>query len=334
MESPPAPFASERRSLPCRSEGAGAHDTFPRVRAWDAEITLDEELVRELLVEQFPDLDASSARPLAEGWDNAVWIVEERWAFRFPRRAVAAPLVDRELAVLPRLAPLLPVPVPIPRFVGRPSERFHWPFFGCPLLPGREPADAGLTDDERVELGAALGGFLRVLHASETRELLDPGRQLPVDPNRRADMTARVQIARRWLAELESLGSWRAHEGVERLLDSALGLGPAHAEAVVHGDLHMRHVLVDGGALSGVIDWGDICRADPAVDTSLVWSFLSPAGREAFMREYGPVGEEQALRARVLAVALCAALAVYGRRKGHPSLERESLAGIERTMLD
>ena len=86
---------------------------------WDADVEIDARLVRALLEEQFPDLDASSARLLAEGWDNAVWLVEERWAFRFPRREVAVPLVDRELAVLPRIAPLVPLAIPVPQLVGR-----------------------------------------------------------------------------------------------------------------------------------------------------------------------------------------------------------------------
>jgi aminoglycoside phosphotransferase (APT) family kinase protein len=87
---------------------------------WDADVEVGAELVQALLAEQFPALDASSARLLAEGWDNSVWSVEERLAFRFPRRAVAAPLVERELVVLPLLAPLLPVEVPAPMFVGAP----------------------------------------------------------------------------------------------------------------------------------------------------------------------------------------------------------------------
>jgi len=302
------------------------------VPAWRPEIDVDEALVRELLEAQFPDLDSSSLRRLGAGWDNVVWVVEERWVFRFPHRAIAVSLVERELAVLPRLAPLLPVAVPAPVFVGRPGESYPWPFFGTPLLPGREPADADLSEQDRTALGAELGRFLRVLHAPASREAVDPQGALPVDPNRRADMQARVEIARRWLGELESLGWQSASTDVERLFGSALDLGPASADAVVHGDLHVRHVLVEDGRLSGVIDWGDVCRADPAVDLSLVWSLLTPAGRDEFLREYGPVAVDQALRARVLGVSLCAALAAYGRHEGHPRLERESLAGLRRAL--
>ena len=136
---------------------------------WDAEVVVDEALVRALLAEQFPELDASSVRLLGEGWDNSVWVVEDMWTFRFPRRGIAIPGVERELVVLPRLAPLLPVPVPEPRFVGVPSERFPWPFFGAALLGGLEVADAGLSEDARSELGAELGRFLRGLHDIERR---------------------------------------------------------------------------------------------------------------------------------------------------------------------
>src|SRR5262245_4092342 len=228
---------------------------------WDAEVEIDETLVHTLLAGQFPDLDVSSARLLGEGWDNAVWVVEERWAFRFPRPEIAIPGVERELAASPRLGTLLPMPIPVPTFVGRPSDDYPWPFFGAPLLRGQEAAEAGLGDDERVELGRALGRFLRVLHAPATLAQVDPGDALPLDPNRRADMQARVDGARTWLAELGSAG-WQATGDVDGLFGWALELGPPATPVIVHGDLHMRHVLVHEGALSGVIDWGDVCRAD------------------------------------------------------------------------
>jgi aminoglycoside phosphotransferase (APT) family kinase protein len=206
---------------------------------WDAEVEVGEARVRALLAEQFPEFDAASARLLGEGWDNSVWVVEGAWAFRFPRRAIAIPGVERELAVLPRLAPLLPVPIPVPRFVGQPSEHSPWPFFGAPLLPGQEPADADLTDDERVQLGGALGRFLRTLHSPETLTAVDPERALPVDFNRRADMSIRVPRARENLAYVREFGLWTPPASMERILGAAELLPPSRVELVLtHGDLH------------------------------------------------------------------------------------------------
>ena len=291
---------------------------------WSAEVVVDERLARRLLG-QFPDLELRTLRPFAEGWDNAVWLVNERWAFRFPQRALGVPGLERELAVLPLLAGRLPLPVPNPAFAGRPDGDYPWRFFGGELLPGRETCDAGLDDAGRLEVALAVAAFLRRLHA------IDPPVELPVDPNDRSDMTKRVPKTREQLAAVERLGLWRVPPAVDRLLDQAERLSLPTAITLVHGDLHFRHVLVDGGAASGVIDWGDVCRADPALDLQLVWSFLAPAQRGAFLDAYGPVSEDQVLRARVLALSLCAALAAYGHTEAMPDVEREALDGLART---
>lgn len=300
---------------------------------WDAEVVIDEALVRELVGDQFPELDASSARLLGEGWDNAVWVVEETWAFRFPRRQIAIPGVRRELALLPTLAPLLSIPIPVPTFVGRPSERFQWPFFGTRLLPGNEIADAELSDEARAVVGVELGRFLRELHAPELRALVDPENALPVDPLGRADMDKRVPMARRNLGELESTGAWPGNPSVERVLEHASRLAPRE-RVFVHGDLHVRHVLVEDESLAGVIDWGDCCTGDPSIDLHVAWSMLPPEGREAFFAEYGAVDEDVHSRARVLALGLCAMLAVYAHSVGNSNLLRESVAGLERTLVE
>src|SRR5207237_482580 len=134
------------------------------VREWSADVAVDEELVRRLIRGQFPELDLRSLRLVAEGWDNAVWLVDERWAFRFPRRAIAIPGVEREVAVVPRLSPLLPLPVPTPVFVGRPAEGYPWPFFGAEFIPGHELADVRLDPAARTRLARPLATFLRTLH--------------------------------------------------------------------------------------------------------------------------------------------------------------------------
>jgi aminoglycoside phosphotransferase (APT) family kinase protein len=298
------------------------------VAEWDAEIVVAEPLVRALVGEQFPELDASSARLLGVGWDNSVWVLEERWAFRFPHREIAIPGVRRELDVLPRLAPLLPVPVPAPAFVGEPSERFPWPFFGAPLLAGEEAAETEPGDDERERLAAELGSFLRVLHGTD----LDA--DLPADPLGRTDMAVRVPRTRDRLEEVEGLGLWTPPPRADVLLAEARALPPAEPTALAHGDLHFRHVLVDGGRLSGVIDWGDMCRADPSIDLLLYWCFFAPAARASFLGAYGPVSEEQLLRARVLALFMCGILLIYGTQEGFARIEAEARAGLERTLAE
>ena len=141
-------------------------------------------------------------------------------------------------------------------------------------------------------------------------------------------------IRRRRFAELSQLGLWEAPSRVWQLVESASDLGPPAAPRIVHGDLHLRHVLIDGGRLSGVIDWIDVGRADPAVDLALYWGFVPPAGRPAFLDAYGSIGRNQLLRARLLAIFLWSTIAIYAHREGIPGLKLEAMSGLERAVTD
>jgi aminoglycoside phosphotransferase (APT) family kinase protein len=305
------------------------------VHEWSAEVVVDERLARRLIAQRFPAVELRRLRLLAEGWDNTVWLVDDRWVFRFPRRALAIPGVEREIALLPRLAPLLPAPIPNPVFAAAASDDFPWPFWGAAHLPGCEPADARLSDAARERLARPLARFLRALHAPAVEAAIAAARSLPADPAGRADMARRVDTTERRLHEAEGLGLWRAPSSLRAVLDAARELPAPEPTAVAHGDLHLRHVLVDGsGDLRGVIDWGDLCRADPAIDLSLIWSLFGRDARVAFLDAYGPVSAEGLLRARVLAVFLCATLAVYAHHERMANLRAEALAGLARAAAD
>ncbi len=298
---------------------------------WDAELTLDAAAVRSLLQGDFPRLRVRVLRPLATGWDNAVWLVNEELAFSFPRRAVAVPGIEREVLMLGALAPRLPLPIPVPAFVGRPSSAFPWPYFGARFLAGHEVAERPLLEVDAARAASSLAAFLRRLHHPALVDRF--GARLPVDPNRRADMGYRAELTDARLSELSAIDGWTRPPIVDRLLGEASDLPPSAERAVTHGDLHMRHVLFDErGAISGVIDWGDMCLADPAIDLPLYWSLLPGAARRAFLDVYGDVPSASLLRARILAIFLCATLVVYGRRENLASLERAAREGLERSL--
>jgi aminoglycoside phosphotransferase (APT) family kinase protein len=294
------------------------------VPQWDPEIAVDASLAGRLLAEQFPELASLPLRLIGAGWDNTVYAVGDEWVFRFPRREVVVSGIENEIRFLPELAPLLPVPIPVPEHVGVASDAFPWPFFGARFLPGVELCDApGVS---REELGGELGRILRTLHGAEVTDALAP--RLPDNWTRRADMKLRVPATREKLAGLEAL--WRAPPHVLSLLDDALELPPPEPRAVCHGDLHFRHVLVDGGRVSGLIDWIDLCRGDPALDLVVVWLALPPEARGAFFAEYGEVDDATLLRSRVVALFLGGALLDYGHHERLEAIEREALAALER----
>jgi aminoglycoside phosphotransferase (APT) family kinase protein len=297
------------------------------VREWAAEVAVDEALARRLIGAQFPQLELRSIRLLGEGWDMTVWLVDEQWVFRFPRRETVIPGLLNELSQLPRLASLLPLPIPIPTYLGEPSPDFRWPFYGAPFLPGRELAAAGLGDTALAALARPLGEFLRTLHGAS----LDA--DLPLDPFRRADMTLRVPKTRGRLAELEQLGLWYPPREAYEAIDAAVELGPPEPTNLVHGDLHLRHLLVDDdGAAAAVIDWIDLSYNNAGVDLVLYWSVLPPEGRIEFREAYGPIADDQLLCGRILALFIRGTLAVYAHHEGMPALKREAIRGLDRTL--
>jgi Ser/Thr protein kinase RdoA (MazF antagonist) len=97
-----------------------------------------------------------------------------------------------------------------------------------------------------------------------------------------------------------------------------------------HGDLHARHVLVHEGRCSGVIDWGDVCLADPALDLSLAYAGFEGPARAALLNEYGHVSSEQEIRARVLGIFLSSALAESAASQGDEATFAGALRGIAR----
>lgn len=300
-----------------------------RMPEWEAEVEVDEGLARELIGHAYPALDTESLRLLGVGWDNTAWLAGENIAFRFPRREVALPGILREMVVLPQIAPKLPFAIPDAAYPGDPGDLFPWPWFGSRLIPGHEIHEHGLKDDSRRQLAHDLGVFLRILHRLRVPDDAD----LEVDPNGRADMSARVPRARLNLLELDPSGALGARAA--RILDAAESLPLADDLVLAHGDLHFRHTLIDGrGGLAGIIDWGDICLSAAGIDLSLYWSLFLPSARAAFRSAYGEISDETLIRARVLALSLSALLALYARDQKMGGVEREALQGIERTLID
>src|SRR3954469_14665930 len=105
-----------------------------------AEVYLDSALVDRLVRAQHPDL-AGSVRPVANGWDNALFRLGDRLCVRLPRRRVAVPLLVNEQRWLPLLAGLATAPVPVPVRVGAPGEGYPWPWTISPWYDGLPAAD-------------------------------------------------------------------------------------------------------------------------------------------------------------------------------------------------
>src|SRR5262249_17989747 len=84
-------------------------------------------LVRRLLAAQFPRwADLRRVPAPSAGTYTALYRLGDDMAVRLPRRERATPQVDKEHLWLPRLAPHLPLAVPVPLAKGVPGEGYPW----------------------------------------------------------------------------------------------------------------------------------------------------------------------------------------------------------------
>jgi len=298
-------------------------------RPWTPERVISLPEVQRLLAARFPEFREALVEPYAEGWDNTAFLVNGSQVFRFPRRQVAVELLESECDVLPRLAPSLPWPIPVPRFTGMDEGDPAWPFAGYERLPGTTADRAELDDPARARLAAPLGAFLRALHAVDPATL--PG--LVEDRIRRSDGARRMAlIHERWDAAL-ACGLLHDPEAAERVLASAdVGRVP-RTDAVCHGDLYARHLLLDDALCpTGVIDWGDVHRGDPVVDLILPWQLLPRGAHATFRETYGAVADADWRHARLLALAHAIGAGLYAIEVGDAPFEREVRGSLGRLL--
>ncbi len=290
-----------------------------------AEVTLDPSRVRALLETQHPDLAGLPLIEVASGWDNFVFRLGEDLAVRLPRRAIAAPLIEREARWLPELAPRLPLAVPVPVRVGRPSNAFPWTWTVVRWLPGETASAAPPADAEATAV--VLGRFLRALH-----------RPAPLDaPHstwRGTPLAERTASVHANLQQLDSrLDAPRIRAAWALLVERPPWNGPP---LWLHGDLHPENLLVNDGRVTAVIDFGDLCCGDPATDLSVAWLLLPPTARATIRREArdtsDPIDDHTWARARGWALAL--GLTYLGNAGDDPVLEALGQATIAAVLAE
>ncbi|WP_454044574.1 aminoglycoside phosphotransferase family protein [Cellulosimicrobium sp. Marseille-Q8652] len=253
-----------------------------------AEVDVTVDLARALLAAQHPDLADLPITVAANGWDNAVLRLGDDLALRLPRRAVAARLVENEQRWLPVLAPRLPVAVPAPVRVGRPSDGsagavFPWSWSVVPWFAG-SPVQA-LDPVDRGGLAEPLADLVAALHVAAPPDApANPFRGVPLETRDRA---LRERLAAGAVPDAAPLlGLW------SRLAGTPGWDGPA---VWLHGDLHPANLVATTGAdagaapttpasggLAAVVDFGDVTSGDPATDLATAWLTFDAASRATF----------------------------------------------------
>lgn len=277
-----------------------------------SEITISHDLIHTMLKEFVPELADQPLTLHGEGWDNEIHRLGDDHAVRLPRREAAAVLIENEQRWLPELAERLPLPIPTPTYSGRPAFGFPWAWSIVPWLPGIPLAHTPRPESER--LMDELSGFLNALHTPAPEDA-------PENPHRGGLLPERRDLVHDRIDQIPNIDSQAVHALWDELVDTPVWGGDA---IWLHGDLHPLNLLVRGGRLSAVIDFGDITSGDPATDMSISWMVFDSAERTEFRKRLTIDGRSVDIHTwnRARAWALSHATAVLTNSADDPTMRR------------
>lgn len=158
--------------------------------------------------------------------------------------------------------------------IGRPGDGFPRPWSVYRWIAG-EPASTGRVTD-RAGFAASLAGFLAALQAIDPSDGPSAGAH---NFFRGAPLTTWDQQTRQLIRK--NAGDIDAAAAAS-VWDTALASRWEQAPVWVHGDLTASNMLVAGGALHAVIDFGDVAVGDPAYDLVMEWEFFTGDSAAAF----------------------------------------------------
>jgi aminoglycoside 2''-phosphotransferase len=250
------------------------------------------------LRERLPELRFGAAELAGEGDYCAAFATDGDWIFLVAKGAEATRSLERVAALLPALAPTLPLAVPEVVYSGRLRED------GPAFVGYRKVAGVELTGErfralpaaERERCAAELAAFLRQIH------------RYPVEESQRAgvvacpypfaatedglDMGPAAEAYRRDLDRLlaypqvdEPVGGYLRRIVDDHLADPRLS---AIEPVLLHGEVSGDHVLHDPatGRLTGVIDFNGVVIGDPARDLLYLAEEYGPAFIAALLAHY------------------------------------------------
>lgn len=263
---------------------------------------IDAGLARRLVGTQFPQWAGLPLELLdPAGSDHVIYRLGRELAVRLPRHAGAVGQARKELEWLPRLAPCLPLAIPVPLAVGEPAFGYPWSWAVSRWLDG-EVATAGELGDS-TEVAVQLGEFLKALHRFAPGEVPALATR---DDLRQRPLAARDQATRAAIAATRGVFDAAA---LTLLWDEALSApGWDRPPVWVHGDFHTGNLLAAGGHVSAVIDWGGLALGDPACDLIMAFTLMSGRSRSVFR---DALGLDDAIWARGRGWALAGGLNAY-----------------------
>lgn len=239
------------------------------------QVGIDELLVGRLVATQFPQWADLPVRPVANGgWDNRTFHLGDKMIVRLPSAQAYAAQVEREQRWLPVIAPMLPLSIPEPLAMGKPEPGYPWKWSIYRWIEGET------ADIKRISslsgFASSLATFLVALQSADSTSGPASGSHnfYRGGPLSTYDPATRKAIA--------ALAGKIDNDAACRVWEAAVAASWTGQPVWVHGDVSAGNLLVTGGELSAVIDFGQLSVGDPACDLAIAWTLFSGESRDSF----------------------------------------------------
>lgn len=195
-----------------------------------------------------------------DGWDSRVYIINNgQFVFKFPRSDKIKSRYRCETAVL-ELAVELARDIKIPKVIWTHPANDYFGYEGVLGTPLRQKA-ANLDVSTRQTIGKSLGEFLQRFH------------NLALPEARDMSLTEEVAQIQNWYQKntplFHTLFTDSDHQKLHQLLYDTWPQELANLgvnTVLCHGDFHFQNIFYTNDGQLGIIDFGDVCRADCSRD--------------------------------------------------------------------
>lgn len=265
--------------------------------------------------------DAKNVRFIEHGYDNLVGLVDDKYAFRFPRMQSAYMRSQYERLVLLDLAPL--TEVTIPRVLG---EGDNPPYVITSFVPGEHISSIEinkLSEEQQKSTGKGVARFAYAMHS-----LLSPKQAL--EQRKRFGLDSQEEEP--WDVYFEKVINKQQFPTPEQdklakdYYNRWKNLKFTTSTVVIHDDLHTENLLFENGELVGVLDFGDTNIGTPEQELRQMYR-INETVLQAAVDEYERLSGYKLNLEAVKVWSIIQELSAYSERlfsnnKNHPAFSR------------
>lgn len=239
------------------------------------QLSVDEELARSLLAQQFPAWSGYEIEELSSAATvNSIFRIGSGYVARFPLHSTKAEDLESEAESFIEFSQASPFPVPSPVAIGKPSDHYDSAWSIYEWLPGEVAKPEGLADASA--LARDIVTLITSLRAIDVKGRVFEGQ------GRGGELAAHDS----WVSECcVKSGHLIDSDRVWSLWERFRDLKRLSPDVMSHKDLTPFNLLISSNRLAGVLDCGNFGPADPALDLVVAWHLFETADREIIRRE-------------------------------------------------